>query len=108
MIDFLNKIKNLELHTDEGKINYRWGLVLVAIVATLTIKDWVIIGICYVVETVKTYFLHQDIVEEAETANVLMLVIIVAAFFILCIEILYYHDKKKKELNEKIENSKNE
>lgn len=96
MFNFLNKIKNLELHTDEGKVNYRWGLVLVAFVVALTVKDWVITGICYVVELIKSCYLKRNIVEKAETANVLALVLVVAIFFLLCIEILYYHDKKKK------------
>ncbi len=108
MNDFLAKIKNLELHSDEGKINYRWGIVLIALAAGLTAKDWILSIICYGVEVIKTCILKRNVVEESESANVILIIILVIIFFVLCIEILYYHDRKKEQIKKEIDEKKEE
>lgn len=107
MNDFLMKIKKLELDSEEGKINFRWGLGLIALAAGLTAKDWILSIICHVVEVIKTCVLKRNVVEETESANVILIIILVMAFFILCIEILYYHDTKKRQLKDKIVEKEN-
>ena len=40
IISFLSSIKKLELNTDEGKINFTWGLVLIVLAIALTSSEW--------------------------------------------------------------------
>ena len=103
IFSYLVKVKDLELHTDEGKINYRWGLILVALIAMLTGSNWILKAIAFLVGTVKTFILKTNVIEEYEEANTMILIILTVIFFVLCIIVLALYDRNKKKTEKEIE-----
>ena len=100
--DFFINVKNLELKTDEGKVNYRWGLLLVVLTISLTATNWLLKGLAFIVGAIKTFILGVNIVENYEETSTTLLIMLTVAFFVLCIIILIVLDMNKRKLSEKI------
>lgn len=106
---YLTKLKDLELHTDSGKINYRWGLLLIILMVVLTNTNWILKGLAFVVGLIKTFILNVNVVEEYEEANTFGLIIMTFVFFILCFVILLILEHYKENVKNKIrENNESE
>lgn len=105
IISFLSKIKKLELNTDEGKINFAWGLVLIVLAIALTSSEWILKIIAFVVGIIKTIVLKTNIVEKYEESNAFLLIIITIAFYVICIWSLLLFDRVKRKNGRKIDST---
>ena len=95
--NFLKLLINLEFKTEEGRINYRWGILVVGLALLLTATDWILKVISYIVEIVKTAVLQQDITVSFETTNPIIIIVLMLIFFVLCLGfLLILHFNKKK------------
>ena len=101
-IEFLVKLKDLELHTDAGRINYRWGILLVILIVLLTANDGILVAFAYIISTIKTCILKTNILELPESANVWLLIILTLVFFVLCMAILCVYEIAKEKTKEKL------
>lgn len=101
-IEFLVKLKDLELHTDAGRINYRWGILLVILIVVLTANDGLLIAFAYIISTIKTCILKTNILELPESANVWILIILTLVFFVFCMVTLCVYERSKEKTKEKL------
>ncbi len=99
---FIVQLKNLELKTDAGKINYRYGMLLIILIAFLTSFSWVLKGISMIVGAIKSFILKENIIEPYEEADAPLLILITIAFFILCFTVLFISNKSKEKLRRQI------
>lgn len=100
---FIVQLKNLELKTDAGKINYRYGMLLIILIAFLTGFSWVLKGISMIVGAIKSFILQKNIIEPYEEANAPLLILITIVFFILCFIVLFISSKSKEKLSQQID-----
>jgi cbb3-type cytochrome oxidase subunit 3 len=105
IISFLSSIKKLELNTDEGKINFTWGLVLIVLAIALTSSEWLLKIIAFVVGTIKTIVLKTNIVEKYEESNAFWLIVITIFFYIICIWSLFLFDRMKRKSKREMDNT---
>lgn len=97
---YIKNVWNLELNTSAGKINWHCCVLLVLFTLGLTVKEWIVKIIAIVISGVKTFILHENIVEEYETTNTILLISSLVIFMIICIVILLVWDKNVRKINE--------
>lgn len=102
-LEYLKNWINLELHTDSGKINYRWGLLLIGLIIVLTSSNWIVKGIALVVGAIKTFILKENIVEVYEETNTITLIILTFLFFVFCFIVLFVYERNKEKVQQKID-----
>jgi hypothetical protein len=97
--EWMNFYKNLirvELDTDAGKINFRFGIALVVLCLILAVKDWIM-----ELANISIILMGKEVPKES--VNITLMFISIVCFFILCILMLLISDNKKKKIFEESE-----
>ncbi len=102
-LGLVKKLINIELNTDAGKINYRFGILLIIFCSLFTSKDWITDTVVMILNAVS-----DKKIEYSSSPNIVILLLLIIVMFLMCILLLYITEVGKEKFLREAEAIRNE